>query len=315
MEPIWIVLIVIGSILLLPLATIPFHERIVACFLYKKLFGRDATDEHLRSITATDEIQLEEWHEGFRFFERIKDKAQEVSIVHDGLTLAGMYFDFGYETTVIVVPGRMESAAYSLYFAELYEGQKVNLLLIDNRGTGYSEGSRNTLGTKESGDLIEWIKWLGEKNQKVFLHGICIGGAQVVYALSNPSCPNNVIGGLTEGLFKEFHSMFAGHLTIIKVKEEPTSTYVMEKFKKYEGIDVFVQCPLNAVDKIKVPMRFIQSLEDRFILPGSAEELCKKCGSSNKDFIYFPYGAHSRVRHGQKEEYDAYVLAYLNSLL
>ena len=72
-----------------------------------------------------------------------------VEIENEGLKLAGEYFDFGAERCVIIFPGRTETLYYSYYFAEPYVAAGCNVLVVDPRAHGLSDGKYNCCGTKE----------------------------------------------------------------------------------------------------------------------------------------------------------------------
>lgn len=109
-------------------------------------------------------------------------RKRPVSIENEGLKLAGEYFDFGHKRCAIIFPGRTESLYYSYYFAQPYAEAGCNILVVDSRAHGLSEGKYNYCSTREWSDVIAWSRFAHDQLgcSDVVLHGICVGGA--------PSC-------------------------------------------------------------------------------------------------------------------------------
>ena len=76
----------------------------------------------------------------------------------NGLKLVGEWFDYGFDKTVIILPGRRETLVYSYYYAQPYKELGINVLVIDQRAHGLSEGTYSTCGIKEADDVKLWLK-------------------------------------------------------------------------------------------------------------------------------------------------------------
>ena len=81
-----------------------------------------------------------------------------------------------------------------------------DILFIDQRCCGESEGKYITFGAKEHKDLLGWIKKLNDQNEKhlpIYLYGQSMGGATVLLAAGNELPPE------VHGLISDcsFHSM------------------------------------------------------------------------------------------------------------
>ena len=85
------------------------------------------------------------------------DKKIDVHIERDGLNLYGEYYDLGYDRCVFILSGRTESLTYGYYFAIPYAKNGCNVLVVDPRGHGHSDGQFNTVGFEESADAMAWV--------------------------------------------------------------------------------------------------------------------------------------------------------------
>ncbi len=102
----------------------------------------------------------------------------------DGITLCGEYFaQENAKRTIILVHGyRATGIANFAAVLPLFIEKDCNILLIDQRASGRSDGKYTTFGLMERFDVVEWSKWLHEKEggqRPVYIDGISMGGATV----------------------------------------------------------------------------------------------------------------------------------------
>ena len=266
-----------------------------------------------------DESQMRMFSEGVAWAEKFKDKCEQLHIVSDGLKLFGEYINFGFDKCAVILQGRGESLLYSYYFAEVYAKSEHNILVVDGRSQGLSDGNYQTGGIKESDDLILWIKLINERfNIADFtVHGICIGGATAVYAYSK--LKNEGSGLLkrivTEGLYKSYYELYKAHPKAYKVPMLSViyaATYVaFFLIFILAKVRPFKETPIKYMKDIDIPILFIWSARDKFSTKTNSEELFKACASEHKEICFFPKGVHSLARLSQKAEYDGLIANFL----
>ena len=153
--PVIIIIIVIGALLVLGLLFSVFFTFLVAYKVYSKTLMRGKLGSWGRKeCSEPGNPALETmWKRGLAWVEGDKSYIKELSITsNDGLKLVGEWFDYGYDKTVIILPGRRETLVYSYYYAQPYKKLGVNVLVIDQRAHGLSEGTYSTCGIKEAED-------------------------------------------------------------------------------------------------------------------------------------------------------------------
>ena len=112
----------------------------------------------------------------------------------DGLKLSARYFDNKQKNTIILFHGYRSSASRDFSCAlKLYTDLKLNVLLVDQRSHGKSEGRLITFGVKESRDVHSWIDFLNKKYspEKIVLGGMSMGATTVLLAAGR-KMPENV---------------------------------------------------------------------------------------------------------------------------
>lgn len=248
----------------------------------------------------------QEWHQKNVAF------MTPVSIVNEGLNLQGEYYNFGSDRSVIILPGRSESLRYSYFFAKPYKEQGYNVLVIDPRAHGLSDGIYSTIGFGESRDVLAWAKFLHETwgMQHIVLHGLCVGAASGILAATAENCPSYIEGLIVEGMFANFDAILRTHL---KKRKKPTflvCSFVNMWVKKYTGSNTR-RGPMNAVEHMQKPILFLHSREDSHALPTFTETMYNKCASKQKRIVWFETGEHSKVRITHMEKYDAAIQAFL----
>ena len=309
MKILYIVLAVVGGAAVLWfLSTI-----LVSSIIYTILLVRTSKKKWARGCSWDNEEQQRMFDEGAQWEEKNQSFHKTLSVVSDKLRLIGEYYDFGSDKAVIIVPGRMETCTYSCYFAPQYEKSGYNVLTIDNRSHGLSEGRYNCLGLKEWRDIIAWAKLLHEEHgvKTIVLHGICIGAATCMLAVTNDQCLDYIKGLVTDGMYTDFSESLRRHISERNKRLFPVFNEILWYIKLVSGKDVVKNGPLALMKKLDKPILFIYSKMDAYSVPEKARLLFDSC-HSDKTLVWFEKGIHSHVRINAPEKYDAAIEKFLN---
>lgn len=275
----------------------------------KKIWGRQPSmpsdPEYMRLYS--DAMEWGRLHEG---------GYTEVGIENEGYKLYGQYFDFGADRAVIILPGRMEGCTYSYHYAWPYEKAGWNVLVIDTRAHGRSEGRLNHLGYFEYRDVIAWARLLKERfnMDKVVLHGVCIGSSTALFAAASKDCPDNIAGIIVDGMYQCFYDSCRNHMIRDKRPLFPFLAETMFYIRLFCRIDPKNDGPKKRIHDMRLPILFLHSREDLFSTPDKAQELYDMCPSERKYIHWFEHGGHSRLRLINPEEYDRTVTDYISTL-
>ncbi len=305
-----IAVLAVGGLVAMFVYTYPISKRV-----YFDQLVRTSPEKWGRVCSApNNEEQFAMWNLGIEWKSKNTDVVKEVDIVSDGFHLYGEYFDYGSDRCVIILPGRCESLVYSYYFAEPYKKAGFNILTVDTRCHGKSDGTYNTLGVKESHDVIAWIKYLHEKlgNKEIYVHGICIGTAAGLYAMTNKDCPDYFRGIVTEGCFVSFRETFKRHMIADHRPLFPVLDTVMLLINKHTGTNVYRQKPITEIKKLKEDRRmlFLYGEKDVFSIPPKSQKLFDACSAKDKKLVWFKKGSHSHLRLNNTEEYDNAIIEF-----
>ncbi|WP_455714337.1 alpha/beta hydrolase [Anaerosporobacter sp.] len=186
---------IFGVIVLVVLLAVIFLE--VSCFRYAIYrYGVKVPDDEHRCTGSLKKFQSiifegRDW---------VNDQSPEqVSITsNDGLRLKGWLLRAkNPKRTVLCVHGFRGQGVFDFgAVCRFYYEQDCNLLIIDQRAHGASEGKFITFGIKERYDVARWISFLNEKlgdKLPVILDGVSMGAATVLM-VSGLDLPSNVTG-------------------------------------------------------------------------------------------------------------------------
>lgn len=222
-----------------------------------------------------------------RIYKALNERPYEsVTITsHDGLTLHGRYYHVkdgapldigfhGYKSFCIVD----FSGGCNISFETGH-----NLLLVDQRAHGKSQGYTIAFGLKERHDLLKWLDYaiarFGQEIE-IFLYGVSMGGATVLMA-SEMDLPKNVKAIIAD-------CPYGNALDIILEvgKSMPIPTWIMKPMvilgaRIFGGFDLLETDAVRAVKHTKVPILIIHGDGDTFV-PIS---MSKAVADANPDMV------------------------------
>ena len=187
----------------------------------------------------------------------------------DGLTLSGRYYHVkdgaplgigfhGYRSS-----GLNDFAGGSRMNFDMGH----NLLLVDQRAHGKSQGRTICFGIKERQDLLSWVNYAVErfgKDVQILLYGVSMGGATVLMA-SDMELPENVKGIVAD-------CPYASALEIIRHvgRNNPGPQWLIGPFailgaKIFGGFDLNETDAYRAVRNSRVPILIIHGEADGFV--------------------------------------------------
>ncbi len=271
-----------------------------------------------RNVSFPGEEHHKMYYDGVAYMEQFADKKIDLHTMNDGLNLYAEYYDFGYDRAVILIPGRSEGLKYGYYFVKAYIESGYNVLTIDQRAHGLSDGKYNSFGFDESKDIIKWGEILhGEYGVKsIVIHGICVGCACAVYALTSDNCPDYFTAFVAEGMYANFFLSFKNHMKAFHAPSFVVIDVVNMLAKRFTGYTMKIG-PIDYIHKYKKPLLMLHGDADIYSVPKKAEELFAKAGTdeANKRLVWFDKGRHSRLRLQHTEQYDNAIKSFLTEVV
>lgn len=273
-------------------------------------------------VPSPKEAQYDPYREEMkRIYHQLNDRPCEfVSILsHDGLTLSGRYYHVkdGAPLDLCFHGYRSHPMTDFSGGSELSFLMEHNVLLVDQRAHGRSEGRTISFGIQERRDLLNWVEYAVERfgsDIEILLYGVSMGGATVLMA-SELDLPKNVKGIIAD-------CPFASPIDIIldvgKKTEVPFPPRVIRRFtiwgaKIFGGFDLTETDAGRALARAQVPVLILHGEDDRYV-PCEMSDLV----SINPDFIErhtFPGAAHGISYLTDTPRYHAIVKEFVQRVL
>ena len=309
------ILIIVGALLGAGLLCGIVFTFIVAHIVYSKTLMRGKSGSWGREHCSEPGcVPLETmWERGLAWKKKNESFIKEVSIKSkDGLKLVGEWFDYGFDKTVIILPGRRETLVYSYYYANPYKESGVNVLVIDQRAHGFSEGKYSTCGQKEAEDVSLWMKYMHDElgQKEILLHGICVGTC-VATLVSTKYKADYLKAVILDSAFITYKEIYKNHYIESGHSLFPVYYEIWIWFWLYTHCNINNSNTLKYIGDLDLPVLFMWGDKDVYCLPEKSKELFEKCGSNNKQLEWFEGAEHSRVRLFDEERYDALVSDFL----
>lgn len=244
---------------------------------------------------------------------------EEVSIISfDGLKLSGRYYHVADGAPLQIQFHGYRSSGYVDFCGGTKLALKLgyNVLVVDQRSHGRSEGKTIAFGVEERKDCLRWTNYALERfgqDIKIVLAGISMGAATVLMA-SDMELPPNVKGIMADCPYSSPKEI------ICKVgKEMKFPLILLYPFIKL-GARVFggfrlEECSaVEAVSKAKVPILLIHGEADSFV-PCEMSRAIKEAGGDNVELHTFPGATHGMSYMVDAERYEEITIAFLERIM
>lgn len=197
----------------------------------------------------------------------------------DGLTLSGRYYHV-QDGAPLAIGFHGYRSCWLVDFcggADIAFQMGHNVLLVDERAHGKSQGRSITFGIKERQDLLCWVDYALNRfgpDTKILLYGVSMGAATVLMA-SGLALPKNVKGIIAD-------CPYSSPLDIILEVGKQTGyppklirPFVILGAKIFGGFDVTEISAEEAVRSSKIPILLIHGVDDNFVPAEMSEEIAK----------------------------------------
>ena len=153
--------------------------------------------------------------------------------------------------------------------------RRYNLLLIDQRSHGDSEGKTITFGIKERFDVIDWINYAIERfgsDVRILLYGISMGGATVLMA-AGEELPDNVRGIIADCPFSSPIGIIAKVAGESGVPSFLAKLFAISGARIFGGFSILETSPKEAVKNAKAPILLFHGEADTFVPDYMSDEI------------------------------------------
>ncbi len=212
---------------------------------------------------------------------------------HDNLKLRGIYKKLGGEKLAILVHGYGGNCHQMEPYAQIFASKNYDILAIDLRCHGKSDGDDITMGKKESEDLMLWINRMLEINPryKIILFGISMGATTICLACGK-QLPQNVVLAIEDCGFANAYKQLSHAYFKSKMANKLIFKIFYSFTKRAKNLDLKKVDAENALKKCKIPMLFIHGENDDFVPAENFKTLSSQLPETRKETFLAPNSAH-----------------------
>ncbi len=187
----------------------------------------------------------------------------------DGLTLRGSYYECRRGAPIeLMMPGYRGTAIRDLC-GGVHRAFSLghNVLVVDQRGGGESDGHIITFGIRERYDCAAWVRYITERfsaEQEIILTGISMGAATVMMTTALP-LPANVVGVLADCGYTSAKEIIQKVIRQLSLPVWPIYPLIRCGARLYGGFDIEAASPIEAMRVCKLPVVFVHGEADDYV--------------------------------------------------
>lgn len=262
-----------------------FCYTLIGFVCYKLSLARKSTAKKITRNKRAKQKEESLWIDN-QPFEKVQISSNE------GLTLIGHFLKMQSDKLVIIVHGFGSNWKEMEDYAKMFYKRNFNLLIIECRAHGESEGDMVGMGWLDRLDLQNWIDFSINKlpNCKIVLFGVSMGASTVCMSLGE-KMPQNVKCAIEDCGFDNVYKQIC---YVYHKKLKLTSHILIRIFyswtKRARSFDLKQGDAIKQLKKSNLPMLFIHGQCDNFVPTEMGYNLFGALNSKNKE-IYICEGA------------------------
>ena len=238
---------------------------------------------------------------------------------YDGLRLFGKCYIASADAPWLIMLHGYRSGAERDFCGGLKFGidSGFNVLLVDQRAHGKSEGKCLTFGIKERYDCLTWINYVISQaggSCKIALYGMSMGAATVLMAAGS-ELPKNVACIVADCGYTSPKAIIKKVIREMHYPVFPTSALVRLGGMLFGGFDIEEYSAVQAMEKCDIPVLFIHGDDDRFVPCEMGRENHRHCRAEGKKLLIVPNAGHGMSYMSDKKAYLGTVSEFLKNAL
>lgn len=288
-------------------------------FFHRTIVRQNAKTERTKKMSGTDweryMPKIAKWKEWM-----LAQPHEDVYIQsEDGLRMHGTWFPGDNSSRVVICFHGYTSEGISGFIglSNYYLPRGYQMLLVDQRAHGQSEGTYIGFGCLDRKDAMQWIQYtekrMGE-DCEILLHGTSMGAATVLMT-SGLELPDCVKGIISDCAFTSAWDVFTH---VLKHEYHLPARPIMEAadqiVRRRAGYGLRECNAAEEVKKAKIPILMIHGDQDSFVPCRMCEEIYANCAGRKEKLIVSGAG-HCESHYMATEAVEEKLTEFLNEVL
>ena len=212
---------------------------------------------------------------------------ENVSITSfDGLTLRGKYYEYAPDAPVeLLFHGYQGNAERDLSAAvERCAALGRSAILINQRGSGDSDGSVITFGVLERKDCLAWIDFATQKfgkDRKLFIGGVSMGAATVTMA-AGEDLPDNVVCVMADCGYSSAKEIIKKVVREMHLPASLVYPFIRLGARLFGKFDLEETSPIESIKRAKKPLILLHGDDDDFVPFSMSADVFEVCPTPKK---------------------------------
>ncbi|MCM1577880.1 MAG: alpha/beta hydrolase [Ruminococcus sp.] len=291
------------------------------------LFNRVIPRQDTLRVDLNEMADMDKWEEYKKIITPNREwlTAQELEHItiksRDGLTLHGDYFPAEGETDKLAICshgytgcGIKDCSSIGVFFHKL----GYDVLIVDHRAHGMSEGDYVGFGILDRFDCRSWIDYIDKRfdgGRKIVLYGVSMGATISLMTAGLSPLSRSVKAVIADCAFTSPYDVFAHILKRdYHLPPFPVMNINDALCKMKAGYGFSDYSTLDAVKVTNIPILFIHGREDNFVPLWMTEKNYKECRSA-KEILIVDNASHAASYYEDKEGYEEKVKGFLGKYM
>lgn len=303
---IYVVLTIVILFIIIGIVLLKIRNRAINRAIFDK---RKTEDDAIKVLKERYNLDYNEFKD---------DDYEELTITSkDGFKLKGYLYNKNpiSKKVILITHGYTVNHIICTQFMKMFFELGFNVLLIDVRAHGKSEGKYTTYGIKEREDMSLWINKIKEiygDNILLGLHGQSMGGATVLMCSKIRNDINFIISDCP---YSNGRDILRYKFKQSNVPFFPIYQLVNFKIKSKYGFDMDDVSPIDDIKESKVPVLFIHGTSDTTTPPWMSKEMYKTKSGANDKLLLVKDGKHVGAFAKDREGYTKIVKEFIKKVI
>ncbi len=233
----------------------------------------------------------------------------------DGLTLRGTYYEYAPGAPIELMLHGYRGTAERDLCGGMQRSYALghNVLTVDQRASGTSDGHVITFGVWESRDCLSWIDYILKtfgSDTKIYLTGISMGAATVLTAAGH-DLPENVVGILADCGYTSAREIIKKVVRDMKLPADLLYPLIRLGARLYGRFDPDETSPLEAMKRCRVPIIFFHGDTDDYVPCEMSVQNHAAC-TAKKQLVIIPGAGHGLAYPVDQDGYVAALQQFWN---
>ena len=234
----------------------------------------------------------------------------------DSLTLTGRYYHVKDGAPIKLMFHGYRSTLLRDCGGGFYLSKKMgmNVLAVDQRAHGSSEGRTISFGIQERKDCLSWISYINERfgsTTPIVLSGLSMGAATVLMSTSLP-LPKNVVCAVADSPYESPAQIIRKVCADEKLPAAIAYPFVRLAAWLFGGFHLEESSALTAVVDSKIPILLIHGEDDRLVPCEMSQHICA-VAQGKAILELFPQAGHGLCYITDPPRYEKIIYRFLSS--